>query len=151
MPDQPAPGGDRPPHENESQDDSDSDQILNAETRRALREWGRRLSAVGAGVLTAVVMLIPVVVTAMRSAGLLFHLAVTLAVSLSLPVVAAYVAVRTYGLSHHEVVYAGQYALREAAAATATLGEHQRAEQPEAERNTENATTFTDTENNDTQ
>jgi hypothetical protein len=133
---------------------TESDAVLNAETRRALREWGRRLSAVGAGVLTAIVMLTPVVVTALRSAGLLFHLAVTLAVSLSLPVTAAYVGVRTYGLTHREAVYAAKYAVKEAAAATATLGEHQRVERPEAERHTEteNATTpFADTDNDDTQ
>ena len=131
--------------------DGDGDRIFNAETNRALRVWERRLSAAGAGVLTAVVMLIPVVVTAMRSAGLPFHLAVTLAVSLSLPVVAVYVAVRTYGLTHHEAVCVGRRAVREAAAATATLGEHQRAEQPVEDTANDATTSFADTENNDTQ
>jgi hypothetical protein len=108
---------------------TETDSILNAETRRALRAWGRKLSAVGAGVLTALLMLIPPAVTAMRPAGVLFHLAVTLTVSLSLPVMASYVAVRTYGLSHHEAVSVGKQAVREAVTATATFSEHQREEQ----------------------
>ena len=150
MPDQPAPGGDRPPHENESatDSDSDSDQILNAETRRALHEWGRRCYAVGVGVLTAVVMLIPTAVTAVRPGGVLFHLAVTLVFSLSLPVVAAYVGVRAYGLSHHEVVSAARHAVREGAAATATLGAHQRAEQPTEPIEPDATTPFTDSDTN---
>jgi hypothetical protein len=147
MPDQPPPGE----SESESPPDSDDDRIFNAETNRALRKWGRRLSAVGAGVLTAIVMLIPVVVTALRSVGLLFHLAVTLAVSLSLPVIATYVAVRTYGLSHHEAVYVGKQAVGEAVAATVTLGAHQRAEQPMETIETDATTPFTDTDNDETQ
>jgi hypothetical protein len=78
-------------------------------------------------------MLIPSAVTAVRPAGVVFHLAVVLVVSLSLPVIASYVAVRTYGLSHHEAVCAARQAAREAAAATTTLGAHQRAEQPRAD------------------
>jgi hypothetical protein len=134
---------------------TETDAVLNAETRRALRAWGRKLSAVGAGVLTALVMLIPTAVTAMRPVGLSFHLAVTLAVSLSLPVMAAYVAVRTYGLSHHEAVSVGKQVLREAVTATVTLSEHQRVEQPTdgKKRTTVNdaTTLFADRENDDTQ
>ena len=151
MPDQPAPGGDRPPHESESATDSDSDQILNPETRRALREWGWRCYAVGVGALTAVVMLIPTAVTAVRPSGVLFHLAVTLVFSLSLPVVAVYVGVRAYGLSHHEVVCAARQAAREGAAATTTLGAHQRAEQPTEPIETDATTPFTDTDTDDTE
>ena len=132
-------------------DDGDSDRIFNAETTRALREWGRRLYAVGAGGLAAIVMLIPTAVTAARSAGVAFHLAVTLAVSLTLPVVAVYVTVRAYGLTHHEAVCVGKQAAREAVAATVTLGEHQRADQPMETSETDTTTPFTDTENNDTQ
>ncbi|EMA56455.1 hypothetical protein [Halococcus thailandensis] len=150
MPDQSAPDGDRPPHESERATDSDSssDQILNPETRRALREWGRRCYAVGVGALTAVFMLIPTTLTTVRPSGVLFHLAVTLVSSLSLPVVTVYVAARAYGLSHHEVVSVARHAAREGAAATATLGAHQRAEQP-TEPIEPDATQFTDT-NTDT-
>eukprot|EP00918_Siedleckia_nematoides_P068440 GHVU01149073.1.p1 GENE.GHVU01149073.1~~GHVU01149073.1.p1 ORF type:complete len:130 (+),score=14.46 GHVU01149073.1:507-896(+) len=114
----------------ESEAESDSDVIFNDETNRALREWGRRLYAIGAGVLATVVTLLPAAVTAIRGVGWQFHLTVTLVVGLSVPVTAAYVAARTYGLSHHEVVCAARQAWREATAATATLGEHQRVEQP---------------------
>lgn len=141
--------GEKPPH-------TETDAVLNAETRRALRAWGWKLSAVGAGVLTALVMLLPTAVTAVRPAGVLFHLAVTFGVSLSLPVVAAYVAVRTYGLSHHEAVSVGKQAVREAVTATATLSEHQQVkEQPKdgKKRTTTNdaTTLFADRENDDTQ
>jgi hypothetical protein len=136
------------PDENDSK--SDGDRIFNPETNRALREWGRKLSAVGAGMLAAVVMLIPTAVTAVRSSGVLFHLGVTLVVSLSLPVVACYVGMRTYGLSHHEVVCAARQAAREGAAATATLGEYQRVEQPADPIDTD-PTTFTDSDTDDTQ
>ena len=68
MPDQPPPS--------ESDNESTTDQVLNPETRRALREWGRRGYAVGAGLLTALVMLVPTAVTAARPGGILFHLAV---------------------------------------------------------------------------
>ena len=155
MPDQSAPGGDRPPHESESATDSDSgsdtDQILNAETRRALREWGWRCYAVGVGVLTAVVMLIPTAVTAVRPSGVLFHLAVTLIFSLSLPGVAVYVGMRAYGLSHHDVICAARQAAREGAAATTTLGAHQRAEQPTEPIETDATTPFTNTDTDDTE
>ena len=144
-----------PPYESESatnsESDNDGDKIFNDETTRALRKWGRRLYAVGAGVLAAIVMLIPTAVTAARSAGVAFHLAVTLAVSLTLPVVAVYVAVRAYGLTHHEAVCVGKQAVREAVAATVTLGEHQRVEQPMETNETDTTTPFTDTENNETQ
>jgi hypothetical protein len=134
---------------------TETDAVLNAETRRALREWGRRLAAVGAGVLTAIVMLIPTAVTALRPVGLLFHLAVALAVSLSLPVMVAYVAVRTYGLSHKEAVSVGKQAFREAVTAIATVSEHQQVEQPKDEkaRTTVNdaTTLFEDRESDDTQ
>ena len=139
-----------PPASGDSDGESNGDRIFNPETNRALREWGRKLSAVGAGVLAAVMMLIPTAVTAARSPGIVFHLAVTLAVSLSLPVVAVYVGVRTYGLSHHEVVCATRQALREGIAATATLGEHQRVEQPADPIDTD-PTTFTDSDTDDTQ
>ena len=136
----------------ESNDEGRGDRIFNAETNRALREWGRRLTAIGAGVLAAVVTLIPTAITAVRSPGIVFHLTVTLVVSLSLPVVACYVGMRTYGLSHHEVVCGTRKALREGAAATATLGEHQRVKQP-AERTDIDQTPFEDsnTDTNDTQ
>lgn len=134
-----------PPMPDESNDEGRDDRIFNAETNRALREWGRRFTAIGAGALAAVVTLVPTAITAARSPGIVFHLAVTLVVSLSLPVVACYVGMRTYGLSHHEVVCATRQALREGAAATATLGEHQRVEQP-AELDTDQTPPFADTD-----
>jgi hypothetical protein len=145
MPDQSASDG------NKSEPGTESDRIFNAETNRALREWGRKLTAVGAGVLAAVVTLIPTAVTAARSPGIVFHLAVTLVVSLSLPVVACYVGMRTYGLSHQEVTSAARHAAREGAAATATLGEHQRVEQPAESVDTDPPPfTESDTDTNDT-
>jgi hypothetical protein len=134
-----------PPTPEESDNEDRDDRIFNAETSRALREWGRRLTAVGAGALAAVVTLVPTAITAARSPGIIFHLAVTLVVSLSLPVVACYVGMRTYGLSHHEIVCATRQALREGAAATTTLGEHQRVEQP-AELDTDATPPFADTD-----
>jgi hypothetical protein len=134
-----------PPTPDENSDEDRDDRIFNAETNRALREWGRRFTAIGAGALAAVVTLVPTAITAARSPGIVFHLAVTLVVSLSLPVVACYVGMRTYGLSHHEIVCAARQALREGAAATATLGEHQRVEQP-AELDTDAAPPFADTD-----
>lgn len=133
---------------------TETDAVLNAETRRALRKWGQRLFAVGAGMLTALAMLVPIAVTAVRPAGVLFHLAVTLVFSLSLPIVAAYVAVRAYGLSHDETVCVGKQALGEAIDAIATLSEHQHVQQPQdnKQRNTVNDATalFTDTDNDET-
>jgi hypothetical protein len=143
-----------PEQEAMTEDENEKDEILNDETTRALREWGRRCYAIGAGLFAAGVMLIPTAVTAVRPVGVLFHLAVVFVISLSLPVVAAYVAVRTYGLSHHEAVSASKYAVREAAAATTTLGAHQRAEQSGAD--TDDGARIvtdreTDHENDDTQ
>lgn len=131
--------------------DDRNDEIFNDETTRALREWGRRFYAIGAGLLAGIVMLIPIVVTAARSVGLLFHLTVTFAVSLSLPGVAAYVTVRVYGLSHHETICAARQAAREAAAATTTLGAHQRAEQSPESIDTDATSPFADTDTDDTQ
>jgi hypothetical protein len=149
MPEQAVP----PEQETMTEDENGKDEILNDETTRALREWGRRCYAIGAGLLAAVVMLIPSAVTAVRPSGVLFHLAVVLVVSLSLPVIASYVAVRTYGLSHHETVCAARQAAREAAAATTTLGAHQRAEQPSESIDTDATPPFadTDTDTDDTQ
>jgi hypothetical protein len=144
MPDRPA--------SDESGTEDDSDQVLNPETRRALREWGRRGYAIGAGVLAAVVMLIPTAVTAARSPGIAFHLAVTLGFSLMLPGVAVYVGMRAYGLSHQEVISAARHAAREGAAATTTLGAHQRVEQPAEPTDTDSPLfTESDTDHNDTQ
>lgn len=103
---------------------TEADAVLNAETRRALRNWGRRLFAVGAGVLTALVLLVPIAVTAVRPAGVLFHLAVTLVFSLVLPVIAAYVAVRAYGLTHDEVIRVGKRLIGTAVADISTLSDH---------------------------
>ena len=113
---------------------TESDAVLNPETRRALRKWGRRLSAVGAGALTALVMLVPPAVTAVRPTGVLFHLAVTLLSALALPIVTVYVAVRVYGLTHDEVLHVGRRALGTAIGAISTLGEHQHARRSDDER-----------------
>jgi hypothetical protein len=116
--------------EHGTMNEDEKDEIFNEQTNRALREWGRRFYAGGAGLLAAAGTLAPAALTAIRGVGWQFHLAVTLAVGLSLPVTTVYVAVRTYGLSHHETVCVARQVLKEGAAATATLSDHQRIDQP---------------------
>jgi hypothetical protein len=132
---------------------TEADAVLNAETRRALRNWGRRLFAIGAGVLTALVLLISIAVTAVRPAGVLFHLAVTLAFSLVLPIIAAYVAVRAYGLTHDEVIYVGKRVIGTAVEDISTLSDHQdvrRSHTDEQRDDTNDPTTLiTDTDDED--
>lgn len=132
--------------EHGTMNEDENDVIFNEQTNRALREWGRRFYAGGAGLLAAIGTLAPAALTAIRGVGWQFHLAVTLVVGLSLPVAAVYVAVRTYGLTHHETVCAARQALREGAAATTTLGAHHRIEQPRPAHPDDGARIATDSE-----
>jgi hypothetical protein len=129
---------------------NEADAVLNAETRRALRNWGRRLFAVGVGVLTALVMLVPPAVTAVRPTGVLFHLAVTLVFALALPIVAVYVAGRAYRLTHDEVIHVGKRLLGTAVEDISTLSDHsdvRRSQTDEQSDDTSNPTTLvTDTD-----
>jgi uncharacterized membrane protein YcjF (UPF0283 family) len=117
----------------ESNREDEADQILNAETERALRQAGRKLWAVFVGGLTAIMLLSASAVTALLSVSWQVHLGVTLAVSVAAPLAAAYVMGRVYGLSHAQTIQTGRRAVSEATTAAATLSEQQPSDEDHTE------------------
>jgi hypothetical protein len=117
----------------EDEAETEADQILNAETERALRQAGRKLWTVFVGGFTAVILLSVSAVTALLSVSWQVHLGVTLAVSVAAPVAAAYMMGRVYGLSHSQAIQTGRRAVSEATTAAATFSEQQPSDEDHTE------------------
>jgi hypothetical protein len=117
----------------EDEAEAETDQILNAETERALRQAGRKLWTVFVGGLTAAVLLSLAALTATLSVSWQVHLGVILAVSVTAPLVAAYVMGRVYGLSHSQTIQTGRRAVSAATTAAATLSEQQPSDEDHTE------------------
>jgi hypothetical protein len=100
---------------------TETDAILNAETRRAL---GRRVRQVGmlvVGGLVAIVIFGVAGLAAILSVPWQLHLAVTVGVTVAIPVAIPYAMLRVLGLSHRDVLYAGKQAYREGVAEAIAL------------------------------
>jgi hypothetical protein len=100
---------------------TETDAVLNAETRRAL---GRRVRQVGmlvVGGLVAIVIFGVAGLAAILSVPWQLHLAVTVGVTVAIPVAIPYAMLRVLGLSHRDVLYAGKQAYREGVAEAIAL------------------------------
>ena len=100
---------------------AETDAVLNAETRRALRRRVRQLSMVAVGSLVAIVISGVAGLAAMFSVPWQLHLAVTVGVTVAIPVGVPYVMLRVLGLSHQDVLYVGKQAYQEGVAETIAL------------------------------
>ncbi|GAA0464664.1 hypothetical protein MUK72_19285 (plasmid) [Halococcus dombrowskii] len=91
----------------------DRDQVLNAETRRALGHAARLIGVAVIGALTVIVALALAAATAILSAPWQLYVAVTAIIAIVLPVAVPYTMLRVYGLAHRDVVYVAKRAYRE--------------------------------------
>ena len=92
------------------------DRVFNSETQRALRRAARLFGVAAIGVLTAVIILSLAAATAILSPPWQLHVAVTVIVTLALPVAVPYAMLRVYGLANRDVVYVAKRAYRETVA-----------------------------------
>ena len=95
---------------------SETDAVMNDETRRALGRRGRQVGMVVVGGIVAIVLFGVVGLAAILSVPWQLHLVVTIAVALALPVAVPYAMLRVYGLATRDVVFVAKRAYREIAA-----------------------------------
>lgn len=108
---------------------SDSDAVMNDETRRALRRRGRQLSMGVVGAAVALILLGVAGGAAILSLSWKFSVVATVLVAVALPVAVPYAMLRVAGLSHEDVAYVGKQAYREGVAeAIALSGDRQTAD-----------------------
>jgi hypothetical protein len=100
---------------------AETDAILNPETRRALRRRGRQAGMLVVGGLVAIVMFGVAGLAAILSVPWQLQLAVTVGVTVALPVGVPYAMLRVLGLSHRDVLYVAKQAYREGAAEAIAL------------------------------
>ena len=95
---------------------SETDAVMNAETRRALRRRGRQVGMVVVGTLVAIVIFGVAGLAAILSIPWQLSLAVTVGVTVAIPVAVPYAMLRVFGLSHYDVIFIGKRAYREVSA-----------------------------------
>jgi hypothetical protein len=100
---------------------AETDAVLNAETRRALRRRGQQAGILVVGGLVAIVIFGVAGLAAMLSVPWQLQLAVTVGVTVAIPVGVPYAMLRVLGLSHRDVLYVGKQAYREGAAEAIAL------------------------------
>jgi hypothetical protein len=100
---------------------TETDAVLNAETRRALGRRVRQCGMLVVGGLIAIVIFGVAGLAAILSVPWQLHLAVTVGVTVAIPVVVPYAMLRVLGLSHRDVLYAGKQAYREGVAEAIAL------------------------------
>lgn len=104
-----------------SDSSSETDAVLNAETRRALRRRGRQVGMVVVGAAVALVIFGVAGLAAILSVPWQLHLALTVGVTVAIPVGVPYAMLRVGGLSHRDVLYVGKQAYREGVAEAIAL------------------------------
>jgi hypothetical protein len=105
---------------------AETDAVLNAETRRALRRRGRQGGMVVVGAVVTIVIFGVAGLAAILSVPWQLHLAVTVGVTVAIPVAVPYAMLRVLGLSHQDVLYVGKQAYQEGVAEVIALGRTQR-------------------------
>lgn len=98
-----------------------TDAILNAETRRALRQRVRQVGMLVVGAAIAIVLFGVAGLAAMLSIPWQLSLALTTGVTVAIPVAVPYAMLRVVGLSHRDVLYVGKQACREGVAEVIAL------------------------------
>ncbi|HET7324721.1 MAG TPA: hypothetical protein VFJ06_10345 [Halococcus sp.] len=100
---------------------ADTDAVMNAETRRALRRRGRQIGMVAIGVAVAIVLFGVAGLAAILSIPWQLSRALTVGVTVALPLAVPYAMLRVLGLSHRDVIYVGRQAYREVVAEVIAL------------------------------
>ena len=100
---------------------AETDAVMNAETRRALRRRGRQIGMVVVGGFVAIVIFGVAGLAAILSVPWQLHLALTVGIAVAVPVAVPYAMLRVGGLSHRDVLYVGKQAYREGVAEAITL------------------------------
>lgn len=118
---------------------TETDAILNAETRRALQRRGRQVGMVVVGAAVAIVIFGVAGVAAILSVPWQLHLTVTLGVAVAIPVAVPYAMLRVLGLSHRDVLYVAKQAYREGVAEAIALSGMRRTADVFGERESESA------------
>ena len=105
----------------DSAPDAERDRVLNPETRRALGRRVRQVGMVVVGGLVAIVLFGVAGLAAALSVPWQLHLALTVGVTVAIPVGVPYAMLRVLGLSHRGVLYVGKQAYRECVAEVGAL------------------------------
>ena len=100
---------------------AETDAVLNAETRRALRRRVRQVGMVAVGAAVAIVIFGVTGLAAILSVPWQLQLALAVGVAVAIPVAVPYVMLRVLGLSHRDVLYVGKQAYQEGVAEAIAL------------------------------
>jgi hypothetical protein len=119
---------------------TETDAVLNAETRRALGRRVRQGGMVVVGAAVAIVIFGVAGLAAILSLPWQLSLAVTVGATVAVPVGVPYAMLRVLGLSHRDVLYAGKQAYREGVAEAIALSGTRRTADVFGERESESGT-----------
>jgi hypothetical protein len=100
---------------------AETDAVMNAETRRALRRRGRQVGMVVVGAVVAIVLFGVAGLAAILSVPWQLQVGVTVGVTVAVPVGVSYAMLRVLGLAHRDVLYVGKQAYREGVAEAIAL------------------------------
>lgn len=100
---------------------AETDAVMNAETRRALRRRVRQVGMVVVGAAVAIVLFGVAGLAAILSVPWEISLVLTVGVTVAIPVGVPYAMLRVLGLSHQDVLYVGKQAYREGVAEVIAL------------------------------